>query len=84
MEHQDYFYFCFEKELLKKFRISVVDQNAVTMANLNIDHSDSRNDTRSPNERVEESLCVEEQDHLEGTNTEEQNSQNGPIVKWWN
>ena len=37
---------------------------------LNVNHSDSRNDARSPNDSMEESQCVEKQDHSESTNTE--------------
>ena len=54
---------------------------AVILANLNIEYSDSRSDASSPNDSMEESQCVEEQDYLESTNTEEQNSQNEPDYK---
>ena len=82
MEHQDCFYLYSKKELLQKFRtIPVIDQDAVNMANLNIDDSDSRSDASSPNDSMEESQCVEEQDYSDSTNTEEQNSQNEPDYK---
>ena len=64
MEHQDCFYLFFKKELLKKSRtLPLIDQDAVILANLNIDHSDSRSDASSPNDSMEESQCVEEQDY---------------------
>ena len=67
----------FKKE--KKFpTLLVIDHNAVILANLNRDDSDSRSHTSSPDGSMEESQCVEEQDYLESTNTEEQNSQNEP------
>ena len=82
MEHQDCFYSYFKKELLKKFRtLPVIDQDAVILPNLNIDDSDSKSDASSPNDSMEESQRVEEQDYSESTNTEEQNSQNEPDHK---
>ena len=73
MEHQDCFHLYFKKELLEKFRtLAVIDQDAAILANLNIKYSDSRSDTSSPNDSMEESHCVEEQGHSETTNTEEQ------------
>ena len=82
MEHQDCFYLYSKKELLKKFRtLPVIDEDAVILANLNIEDSDSKSDASSPNDSMEESQCVEEQDYLESTNTEEQNSQNEPDYK---
>ena len=77
MEHQNCFYLYFKKELLKKYRtLPVIDQDAVILANLNIDDSDSKSYASSTNVGVEESQCVEEKDYMESTNTEEQNSQN--------
>ena len=82
MEHQNCFYLYFEKELLKKFRtLPEIDQDVVILANLNIDNSDSKSDASSPNDSMEESQYVEEQDYSESTNTEEQNSQNLPDYK---
>ena len=64
----------FKKGLLKKFRtLPVIDQDAVILVNLNIDDSDSRSDASSPNDNMEESQCVEEQDYSESTNTKSQN-----------
>ena len=77
MEHQDCFYLHFKKELLKEFRtLPVIDQDAAILANLNLGDSDSRSNTSSPNDGMEESHCMEEQDYLDNTNTQEQNSQN--------
>ena len=56
MEQQDCFYFYFKKELLKKFQtLPVIDQDAVILADLNINHNDSRGDASSPNDSMEES-----------------------------
>ena len=77
MEHQDCFYSYFKKQLLKQiWTLPVTDQDAIILTNLNIDDSDSRSDSDSPNGSMEESQCVEEQDYLESTDSEEQNSQN--------
>ena len=77
MEHLHCFYLYFKKELLKQFQtLPVIDQDAIILANLNIEDSDSRSDTSSPNEIIEKSQCVEEQDYSESTDTEEQDSQN--------
>ena len=77
MEHQVCFYLYFKKELLKEFRtLPVIDQDAAILANLNIGDSDNRSNTSSPNDSMEESQCMEEQDYLDNTNTQEQNSQN--------
>ena len=74
MEHQDCFYLYFKKELLKKIQtLPAIDQDAVILANLNIDESNSRSDSNSPNDSREKSPCVEEQDYSESTDTEEQN-----------
>ena len=82
MEHQDCFYLYFKKELLKKFRTSpAIDQDAVILANLNIDESNSRSDPNSPNGSMEKSHCLEKQDYWESTATEEQNSQSKPDYK---
>ena len=82
MEHQNCFYFCFKKELLKKFQtLPVIDLDGVVFANLNKDRSDTKSDASSPNGSMEVSQCVEEQDYWESTNTEEQNSQNEPDYK---
>ena len=72
MEHLHCFYLYFKKELLKQFQtLPVIDQDAIILANLNIEDSDSRSDTSSPNEIIEKSQCVEEQDYSESTDTEE-------------
>ena len=64
MEHQDCFYSYFKKELLKKIRtLPVIDQDAIILANLNIDDSDSKSNASSPNDSMEESQCMEEQDY---------------------
>ena len=77
MEHQVCFYLYFKKELLKEFRtLPVIDQDAAILANLNIGDSDNRSNTSSPNDSMEERQCMEEQDYLDNTNTQEQNSQN--------
>ena len=56
MEHQDCFYLYLKNKLLKKFRtLSVIDQDAVILANLNIEDSDSRRVTSSPYDSMEES-----------------------------
>ena len=82
MKHQDCFYLYFKKELLKKFQIlPVIDQDAVILANLNIDDSDSRSDSNSPIESMEDSQCVEEQDYSESTDTEEQILKMNRIIK---
>ena len=82
MEHQDCFYLYFKKELLKKFRtLPAIDNDAVILANLNIDESNSRSDPNSPNDSMEKSHCLEELDYLENTVTEEQNSQGEPDYK---
>ena len=61
MEHQDFFYLYFKRELLKKLRtLPVIDQDAVILANINIYGSDSKSDASSPNDSMEESQCVEE------------------------
>ena len=41
----------------------------------------AKSDASSPNDSMEESQCVEEQDYSESYNTEEQNSQNEPDYK---
>ena len=56
--------------------LPVIDQDAVILANLNIEDNDIRSDASSPNDSMEKSQCVEEQDYSESTNTEEWNSQN--------
>ena len=82
MKHQDCFYLYFKKELLKKFRtLPAIDQDAVILANLNIDESNSRSDPNSPNDSMEKSHCLEELDYLESTVTEEENSQGQPDYK---
>ena len=82
MEHQDCFYLYFKKELLKKFQtLPAIDQDAVILANLNIDESNSRSDPNSPNDSMEKSHCLEELDYLESTVTEEENSQGEPDYK---
>ena len=82
MKHQYCFYLYFKKELLKKFRtLPVIDQDAVILANLNIDESNSRRDSNSPNDSMEKSHCVEEQYYSESTDKEEQNAQNEPDYK---
>ena len=82
MEHQDCFYLYFKKEFLKNFpTLPVIYQDAIILANLNIDDSDSKSDSNSPNDSLEESQCVEEQDYLESTDPEEQNPQNEPDYK---
>ena len=66
MKHQDCFYLYFKKELLKKFRtLPAIDQDAVILANLNINDSDSnhKSDASSPNDSMEESQYMEEQDY---------------------
>ena len=56
MGHQDCFYFYFKNELLKKFwTIPLIGQDAVILANLNIDNSDSVSDASSSNNSMEES-----------------------------
>ena len=51
--------------------LPVIDQDAVILANLNIEDNDIRSDASSPNDSMEKSQCVEEQDYSESTNTEE-------------
>ena len=74
-----------EKELFLYFKkfwtLPVIDQDAVILANLETDDSDNRSDASSPNDSMEESQCVEEQDYSDSTNTEEQSSQNEPDYK---
>ena len=71
-----------KRNFYKIFRtLPVFDQDGVIVANLNIDHSDSRTDSSNPNDSMKESQCVEEQDYSESTNTEKQNSQNEPDYK---
>ena len=56
MEHQDFFYLYLKNKLLKKFRtLPIIDQDAVILANLNIEDSDSRRVTSSPYDSMEES-----------------------------
>ena len=56
MEHQDCFYLYLKIKLLKKFRtLPAIDQDAVILANLNIEDSDSRRVTSSPYDSMEES-----------------------------
>ena len=82
MKHQYCYYLYFKKELLKKFRtLPVIDQDAVILANLNIDESNSRRDSNSPNDSMQKSHCVEEQYYSESTDKEEQNAQNEPDYK---
>ena len=82
MEHQECFYLYFKKYILKKCRtLPAIDQDAVILVNLNIDDSDSKSDASSPNDSMEESQYVEEQDYSESTNTEKQNYQNEPDYK---
>ena len=50
----------------------VVYVNVISLANLNIEYSDSR----SANDSMEKSQCVKEQDYSQIANTEEQSSQN--------
>ena len=59
MEHQDCFYFYFKNELLKKFRASpLTDQDAVILANLNIDNSDSASDASSSNNNMRRNKII--------------------------
>ena len=82
MAHQDCIYLYFKKELLKKFQtLPVIDQDAVFLANLDIDDTDSRSEASSPNNSMEESQCLEEQSYLESTYTEEQKSRMNRIIK---
>ena len=61
--------------------LRVIYQDAVILANLNIDQSDSRSGASSPNDSMDGRPCVKGQDYLETINTEQENSQNEPDCK---
>ena len=53
------FLFLFQKETSKILRtLPVIDHDVVILANVNINHSDSRSVASSPNDSMEESQCV--------------------------
>ena len=54
-----------KRNFLKKFRaLPVIDQDAVILANLNIDNRDSGSEASSLDDSMEESKCVEQQKPL--------------------